>query len=123
MSTGWCDTTPMKPQGRVARLPNSPVLNSTFGAIVGVVSEAETSDALPSSAVALLSLANGPGRSQPERGSDAYGGFVFDSIVPGVYQVRVRSLGHTHQEAVISVAGNRVDTVRMKLPAYRCYGY
>jgi hypothetical protein len=123
MSTGWCDTTPMKPQGRVARLPNTPVLKSTFGAIVGVVSEAETSDALPSSGVALVSLANGTGRSQTEGASDADGGFVFDSVVPGVYHVRVRSLGHVHQEVAISVAGNRVDTVRMKLPAYRCYGY
>ena len=113
----------MKPQGRVARLPNAPVLNSTFGVIVGMVSEAETSDALQSSGVALVSLPNGTGRSQPERGSDADGGFVFDSVVPGVYQVRVRSLGHVHQEVAISVAGNRVDTVHMKLPAYRCYGY
>jgi hypothetical protein len=123
MATGWCDTTPMKPQGRVVRLPNAPVLNSSFGSVVGVVSEAETSDALPSSGVALVSLANGTGRSQPERASDAGGGFVFDSVVPGGYQVRVRSLGHIHQEAAIAVTANRVDTVRMKLPADRCYGY
>jgi hypothetical protein len=123
MSTGWCDTTPMKPRGRVVRLPNAPVLNSSFGSVVGVVSEAETSDALPSSGVALVSLANGTGQSQTERASDAGGGFVFDSVIPGGYQVRVRSLGHIHQEVAISVTSGRVDTVRMKLPAYRCYGY
>jgi hypothetical protein len=123
MSTGWCDTTPMKPQGRIARLPSAPGLNSSFGSVVGVVSEAETSDALPGSGVALVSLANGTGRSQPERASDAGGGFVFDSVVPGDYRLRVRSLGHIHQEVAISVTGSRVDTVRMKLPAYRCYGY
>ena len=113
----------MKPQGRLVRLPSAPALNSIFGSIVGVATEAETSDALPGSGVALVSLTNGTGQSQPERATDAGGGFVFDSVVPGDYLVRVRSLGHTHQEVAIAIKGNRVDTVRLKLPAYRCYGY
>lgn len=123
MSTGWCDTTSMKPKGRVARLPSAPIVNSGFGSIIGVVSEAETGDALPSSGISLVAPVTGTGKSQPERASDARGGFVFDSVVPGVYGVRVRSIGHVHQQATISVLGNRVDTVRMRLPAYRCYGY
>ena len=123
MSTGWCDTTPMKPKGRLVRLPNTPVSNPGFASIVGVVSELETGDALPGSGVALVSLPSGTGRSQSERASDVYGGFAFDSVVPGAYQVRVRSLGHTHQEATVGVEANQLDTVRIRLPAYRCYGY
>jgi hypothetical protein len=123
MSTGWCDTTPLKPKGRVLRLPSTPALHPGFGAIIGVVSELETGDALPSSGVALVSLATGTGHSQSERASDANGGFAFDSVVPGAYEVRVRSMGHTHKEVTISVEANQLDTVRMRLPAYRCYGY
>lgn len=91
--------------------------------IIGVVIELETGDAIPSSGVALVSLSTGTGQSQSERASDANGGFAFDSVVPGAYQVRVRSIGHTHQEATIRVEANQLDTVRMRLPAYRCHGY
>jgi hypothetical protein len=119
-SAGSCDTTPGKAVGRITRIPRVHAPDIGFGSIVGIVSEAGTGDALPGSGVLLVSQAGGSAKSKPERGTDTSGGFAFDSVVPGSYELRVRSLGHFHKEVEIIVVEERVDTVRLQMRIYRC---
>jgi hypothetical protein len=119
-SRSLCDTVPVKAAGRIARIPSVRAPDIGFGSIVGVVSETGTGDAISGSGVTLAPQASGSAKSNPARGTDASGGFAFDSVVPGSYEIRVRSLGHLHKEAKITVLADRVDTVRLQLRAYRC---
>lgn len=122
MHTGWCDSTPMKPVGRAARVPDAlPV--SGLGALTGVVVQAETGDALQSAGVRLVSAMGDGGQSQPERATDSNGGFTFDSVAPGRYQLRVRRVGEYQDSLRIQAIAGRLDTVRVRMRAYRCYGY
>jgi hypothetical protein len=122
MSIGWCDTTPMKAVGRPARVPDARIV-SGFGTLTGVVVQRETGDALQSALVRLVSAPGRAGQSQPERPTDSNGGFTFDSVVPGHYQLRVRALGEYQDSLRIQAVAERVDTARFGLRAYRCYGY
>jgi Carboxypeptidase regulatory-like domain len=120
--TGWCDSTPMKPVGRAARIPDA-VPVSGLGALTGLVIQAETGDALQSAGVRLVSLSSDPSVSRTERATDSQGGFRFDSLAPGRYQVRVRRLGEYQDSLRIQAIAGRLDTVRIRMRAYRCHGY
>ncbi len=121
-STGWCDTTPMKPIGRRAEVPNARALTQ-FGAVTGTVVQAETGDALQGAVVNLVRITDAKDQSQPWRGTDSKGAFTFDSIMPGRYQLRVRRVGEYYDTLTIQPVAGRVDTVRLRMRAYRCYGY
>lgn len=123
MSLIGCDSTPMKPVGRLVQIPSLSPPPFGFGALAGSVSEAETGDALGYSGVALLASVGGKGQSKNERAADVHGGFAFDSIVPGEYELRVRSINHTAQNQSIRISANRVEIVRVMLRTYRCHGY
>ena len=117
-----CDTTPMKPMGRPVVVPESRALVE-FGALTGTVALAETGDALTGAGVGLIAAPGSTGQSQAERPTDSLGGFTFDSILPGKYQIRVRMLGARRDSLTIHAAAGRLDTVRLRMRAYRCSGY
>jgi hypothetical protein len=75
MSTGWCDTTPMKPIGRPVEIPSVRVLPE-FGAVTGIVAQAETGDALQGAVVSLMQNSDAKLQSRPWRGTDSNGGFA-----------------------------------------------
>jgi hypothetical protein len=117
-----CDTTPMTPLGRVVRVP-AVVPSVNLGTLTGVVFQRETGDALPNAGVMLVPAAGTGGRPHPERQTDAQGGFRFDSIAPGRYQVRVRHIHEYRDSASFDAVSGRADTVRIAMRAYRCRGY
>jgi hypothetical protein len=123
MSITWCDSTPMKPVGRPVEIPTVPAPSLGFGAVIGSASEAETGDALGYTGVALVASPGGKGQSRKEKAADSRGGFAFDSVTPGDYELRVRSLNHLAQMKKLRVSANRVEIVRVLLPTYRCHGY
>lgn len=122
MSLGWCDTTPMKPIGRPGRVPAA-LPTSGFGTLTGVVVQRETGDALQGAGVRLVSAPGSATRSHPERYTDERGGFTFDSVMPGRYQIRVRRLNEYQDSASVEAVAGGLDTVRLAMRAYRCYGY
>ena len=122
MSTGYCDTSPMKPIGLPVEIP-SVRARPQLGAVTGTVSQAETGDALQGALVSLMQSSEATLESSPWRATDSKGGFAFDSIVPGTYHVRVRRIGENSDTLTIQPTSGRVDTVRIRMRAYRCYGY
>ena len=122
MHTVSCETTPIKPIGRAAQVPHALQVPG-FGTLTGVVVQAETGDALQGAAVRLVSVRGDTGQSQPERGADSKGGFTFDSVVPGRYQIRVRHISEYQDSVAIQAVAGRLDTVRLRMRAYRCHGY
>jgi hypothetical protein len=122
MNITWCDTEPMKPLGRIARIPNA-VPVAGVGTVTGVVTQRETSDALPGAGVRLLPIAGSTGRAYSERYTNDQGGFTFDSIALGRYQVRVRRINEYQDSASFEAVGGRVDTIKVAMRAYRCHGY
>ena len=111
----------MKPFGLPVAIPSISI-KAAAGAITGSVVQLETGDALGS---ATINLASTDTKSQnlQWRLTDAKGGFAFDSLVPGRYQVRARRLGSVMDTVTVNVTPNQIDTVRFRLRAYRCYGY
>lgn len=122
MHTISCETTPMKPLGQTSQVPAALPIPG-FGTLAGVVVQAETGDALQGTAVRLVSVGGDAGQSQPERGADSKGGFRFDSVVPGRYQVRARRIRQYPDSVTIQAIAGRLDTVRLRMRADRCYGY
>ena len=122
MSTGSCDTRPMKPFGRPVEIPSIRA-PPQFGAVTGTVAQAETGDALQGAIVSLMQGSEAKLESSPWRGTDSKGGFAFDSIVPGSYQLRFRRVGEYFDTLTIQPTAGRVDTVRVRMRAYRCVGY
>ena len=122
MSTGSCDTSPMKPIGRPVEIP-SVRARPLFGAVTGTVAQAETGDALQSAIVSLMQSSEAKLDSSPWRGTDSKGGFAFDSIPPGRYQLRVRRVGQYFDTLTIQPSAGRVDTIRVRMRTFRCYGY
>jgi hypothetical protein len=117
-----CDTTPMKPLGRVIEIPGVH-RREEFAVLTGAVSQRETGDALEG-AVVDLRVADDTARSaRIWRSTNSKGGFSFDSLAPGVYAVRVRRVGEVADTATIRPSAGRVDTVMLRMRAYRCYGY
>jgi protocatechuate 3,4-dioxygenase beta subunit len=87
------------------------------------VAQAETGDALEGAIVSLMQSSQAKLEASPWRGTDSKGGFAFDSIVPGSYQLRVRRVGEYFDTLTIQSSAGRVDTVRIRMRAYRCVGY
>jgi len=112
----------MRPIGRRAELPNVRSLPQ-FGSVTGTVVQAETDDALESASIALTEITDARPQSQQRRVTDAKGGFAFDSVVPGRYQLRVRRLGAYQDTLTIQSVAGRVDTARIRMRADRCVGY
>jgi len=94
-----------------------------FGSVTGTVVQAETGDALESGLVALIQITDPRLQSEQRRITDAKGGFAFDSVVPGRYQLRVRRLGAYQDTLTIQSVAGRVDTARFRMRADRCVGY
>ena len=112
----------MKPVGRPVEMPSVRALPQ-FGALIGTVVQAETGDALQGAVVTLIPNSDIKLNSQPWRGTDSKGGFAFDSVVPGGYQLRVRRLGEYKDSLTIHTVAGHMDTVQFRMRAYRCYGY
>jgi hypothetical protein len=112
----------MQPIGRPTGVPTAREV-SGFGTVTGMVFQVETADALQGAAVSLVAAPGDKSHSQQERGTDSQGGFLFDSVVPGRYQIRVRKLHENPGSATIQAVAGRVDTIRLGLRANRCYGY
>src|SRR5258708_1115390 len=106
MSITWCDTDPMKPLGRPARVPDT-VPTSGFGTLTGMVVQRETGDALQSAGVRLVPARGGEARSYSERPTDEKGGFTFDSVVVGRYQIRVRHINEYQDSASFQAVAGR----------------
>src|SRR5881227_3006292 len=66
MDITWCETEPMKPFGRVTRIP-AVAPSSNLGTLTGVVVQRETGDALSGAAVRLIPAAGSMGRPYSER--------------------------------------------------------
>jgi hypothetical protein len=122
MSTGWCDTSPMKPIGLPVVIPTiSP--RAGLGAVTGSVVQLETGDALYGAIINVTRTGQVQSQSQPWHVTDAKGGFAIDSVPPGSYQLKVRRIGEVLDTLTVDVPANEVDTVRFRMRAYRCYGY
>ena len=70
---------------------------ATLGSVTGTVAQLETGDALQG-AVVTLTPSDIQLQSQSWRVMDSKGGFAFDSVVPGRYQLRVRRLAEKYQD-------------------------
>jgi protocatechuate 3,4-dioxygenase beta subunit len=112
----------MKPIGRPVEIPSVRVLPQ-FGAVTGTVAQAETGDALEGAVVNLMQNNDAKPQTQLWRYTDSNGGFAFDSVAPGGYQLRIRRIGEYQDTLTIHTVADRADTVRFRMRAYRCYGY
>jgi carboxypeptidase family protein len=121
-SVGACDTTPMKPFGRLVEIPDVH-RRTDFGVLTGAVVQDETGDALEGAVVDLRVLDNPTDSARIWRYTNSKGGFSFDSLAPGVYGLRVRRVGEAFDTATIYPGAGRVDTLALRMRAYRCYGY
>jgi hypothetical protein len=121
-SVGACDTTPMKPLGRVVEIPDIH-RRTDFGVLTGAVVQDETGDALEGAVVDLRVLDHPTDSARIWRYTNSKGGFRFDSLKSGVYRLRVRRVGERPDTATIRPMAGRVDTLTLRMLAYRCYGY
>jgi Carboxypeptidase regulatory-like domain len=117
-----CDTTPMKPLGRIVEIPVVQ-RREGFAVVTGSVSEHETGDALEGAVVDLRPVRDTARSALIWRSTNSKGGFSFDSLAPQAYALRVRHLGEVADTATIQPSAGRVDTLRLRMIAYRCYGY
>jgi hypothetical protein len=122
MKMTWCDSTPMKPAGLRSRVPEV-TSQSGVGALVGVVTRAETGDALAGAYVLLSPEGEDAVQSPLRRVTDSLGGFAFDSVAPARHEVQVRALGQNRESLTIQSVAGRVDTIMVRLRTTRCWGY
>jgi hypothetical protein len=76
-----CDTTPMKPLGRVVEIPIVE-RRETFAVLTGSVSQRETGDALEGAVVDLRAVDDTAHSARIWRSTNSKGGFSFDSLAP-----------------------------------------
>ena len=117
-----CDTTPMKPLGRVVAIPEMH-RRTDFGVVTGAVVQDETGDAIQGAVVDLLVIDRASDAPQVQRYTDSKGGFSFDSLRPATYRIRVRRIGEVAATDTIRSSAGRIDTLSLRMRAYRCYGY
>jgi hypothetical protein len=122
MDSMWCDTEPMKPRGHVSRIP-AVAPSADLGTLTGVVIQRETGDALVAAAVRLVPVAGSSGQPYSERQTGDDGGFSFEGVAPGRYQIRVRRINEYQDSTAFEAVSGRVDTVTIAMRAYRCRGY
>jgi protocatechuate 3,4-dioxygenase beta subunit len=121
-SAGVCDTTPMKPLGRTVQIPEMH-RRTDFGVLTGAVLQDETGDAIEGAVVDIRVLDRAPDTAQIWRYTNSKGGFSFDSLKPATYRLRARRLGQSVGVDTIHPRAGRVDTLSLRMRAYRCYGY
>jgi hypothetical protein len=121
-SAGVCDTTPMKPLGRAVVIPEMH-RRAGFGVLTGAVLQDETGDAIEGAVVDLRVLDRAPDSAQIWRYTNSKGGFSFDSLNPGTYRLRARRVDQSVGNDTIHPRAGRVDTLSLRMRAYRCYGY
>ena len=117
-----CDTTAMKPLGRVVAIPEMH-RRTDFGVVTGAVVQDETGDAIQGAVVDLLVIDRASDAPQVQRYTDSKGGFSFDSLRPATYRIRVRRIGEVAATDTIRSSAGRIDTLSLRMRAYRCYGY
>jgi hypothetical protein len=117
-----CDTTPTKPLGRVVEIPGVH-RREEFAVLTGSVSQRETGDALEGAVVDLRAVDDTAHSARIWRSTNSKGGFSFDSLPSRAYELRVRHLGEVADTATIRPSAGHVDTLRLRMIAYRCYGY
>ena len=117
-----CDATPMKPLGRVVEIPEMH-RRAGFGVLTGAVLQDETGDAIEGAVVYLAAIDGAPDTAPTWRYTNAKGGFSFDSVKPATYKLRVRRLGELAGTDTIRPSAGRIDTLSLRMRAYRCYGY
>ena len=121
-SAAVCDTTPMKPLGRAVEIPDMR-RRTDFGVLTGAVLQDETGDAIEGAAVDLRVLDRAPDSARMWRYTNSKGGFSFDSLKPGTYRVRARRVGESVGIDTIHPRAGQVDTLSLRMRAYRCSGY
>ena len=112
----------MKPLGRVVEFPIME-RRDKFAVLTGSVSQRETGDALEGAVVDLRPVDDTAHSARIWRSTNSKGGFSFDSLAPRAYELRVRHLGEVADTATIRLSAGRVDTLGLRMIAYRCYGY
>jgi hypothetical protein len=70
----------------------------------------------------ILATTPGGAASSPHATAtaDSVGGFVFEALPPGRYQLLVRAFAHRPYSTEIGVAAGRVDTVRIVTQFFEC---
>lgn len=122
LAAPMCDTTLMRPFGRAVEIPEMP-RRTDFAGLTGVVLQDETGDAIEGAVVDLRVLDRVPDSARIFRYTNSKGGFSFDSLKPGTYRLRARRVGESVGIDTIHPRAGRVDTLSVRMRAYRCYGY
>ena len=117
-----CDTTPIKPLGRVVEIPEMH-RRADFGVLTGAVMQDETGDAIEGAVVDLTLIDRAPDAAPVSRYTNSKGGFSFDSVKPATYRLRVRRIGEVASTDTIRPSAGRIDSLSLRMRAYRCYGY
>jgi hypothetical protein len=112
----------MKRYGRVVEVPELEKRRDA-GALTGTVVQIETGDAIEGAVVKLIPFDRAPNSTRIFVYTNAKGGFSFDSLEPGTYQARVLRVGEQPDTATIRLVAGHVDTLRLRMRGYRCYGY
>jgi len=112
----------MKALGRVVEIPGVH-RREEFAVLTGAVSQRETGDALEGAVVDLRAVDDTAHSARIWRSTNSKGGFSFDSLAPRAYKLRVRRLGEVADTATIRPSAGQIDTLRLRMSAYRCFGY
>jgi len=116
-----CDSAPPHREGPVPAVPAVALPTPPFGTLVGAVSEAGTSWALPYATIDLTRL-DGPAKARL-LAADSVGGFALEALEPGTYRFRVRSFDHRFNAQDLRVRSAVVETLLVVLRYFRCTGY
>jgi hypothetical protein len=117
-----CDTTPIKRLGRVVEIPEMH-RRADFGVLTGAVMQDETGDAIEGAVVDLTLIDRAPDAAPVSQYTNSKGGFSFDSVKPATYRLRVRRIGEMAGTDTIRPSAGRIDSLSLRMRAYRCYGY
>lgn len=110
-----CDTTLQRPP-RPAEVPAVRVVTG-YGSLTGSVFREGTGNGIDSASILLAPRDSTTTQSYRSRVTDETGGFAFDSVVPGRYRLRVVAAWEHPESSFVTVAANRVDTVRLPMRA------
>lgn len=112
---------------RVARIPapRIPRAPNEGSVVVGVVTDATNGLPIGEAQVVLDVFDPAPQVRVPGQTvrTDTLGGFHIEAVGAGRYELRVRGFAHAPVTDTVSVRGGEVDTVRVRLPYFRCTDY